>query len=58
VEARGQHGLTGGEVSLGTNIRAVMIEESRLDYDACGGDIYVRGNIASPPALSELTRHR
>jgi transcriptional regulator with XRE-family HTH domain len=44
--ARRRSGLTVGEVSRRTRIRAAIVEGiERDDYSACGGDFYARGHI-------------
>src|SRR5215469_5614978 len=46
TEARSQAGLTVDELSERTRIRGTVIRSiEQDDYEACGGDLYVRGYV-------------
>ena len=46
TEARAQAGLTVEELSERTRIRGTVIRSiEQDDYEACGGDLYVRGYV-------------
>jgi len=46
TEARYQAGLTVDELSERTRIRGTVIRSiEQDDYEACGGDLYVRGYV-------------
>ena len=48
AQARGQAGLTLGQVSQQTRIRQTIIKGIEGDdFSACGGDFYARGHIRS-----------